>query len=413
MQLLGQLGQEQEQRGYLREGPTVAGTIGAMVADPLNLFAAGSGRVASRVANKIGQSVARETAQATAGRAARTVGSMATDAGSILANDSVGASQATTRQGFAGLMDMIFEPGELTAQQRALIPVGERVGFKFLPGQKDGNRLFLDSLQSHPITSQAFSYELGANADTLRTLVMKSLNLEGAADPANFSREILRQSRREVGQRFEDVRQMMPEGSTVALSEDGIGMIDDLKILKPAQRRAFDLNALNPEQAFETRSRLNAKMNDFYRAGESQAGDDLSDIIEQLDMSIGDQIGPEGLELWRTARQQWRVRLALKRPGVITPDGDVSLKALSNNLEKQFEREFGETLLPDDAFRQSNPAIADLMDFTRVSRSFASNLPDSGTATRQTVGRILSGNWKEIAAAAAVRKLVEGSARLQ
>lgn len=365
-----------------------------VAADPLNFLPYG------RVAGKGGQTIAGRVAKRTAQNVAR----YGDDAAR-----SVGAAETRNPGGMRGLLDMIFEPGELTAQQRALVPVANKVDFKFLPGQVDGNRVFLESLQSHPVTAQAFQHELGHNAAQLQKLFLRSMGLD---DTQDFTRDVLRLSRQQIGGRFDDVRNAVPEGRLIGLDPDDMAAVQELKVLSPRQRR-IPLEGMNGKQTFEVRSRLNKRMADYYRNGETTAGDDLADIINALDDKIGDAIGPDMVEAWRTARMQWRVRLAAKRPGVITPDGDVSLKSLTRNLEKQFEREFGETLLPDDAFRRANPEIADLMDFTRVARSFASNLPDSGTATRQTIGRILAGDFKEVALAHGVRKLVEGTAILQ
>lgn len=412
---LMQSGAEQDFRSRLREQPTAIGTGLSMVLDPLNLVGYAGARkgattMAQRVASRVDDAARAKVLNQAATPPSPMMQTLTEQAGHD-ALRSVGASEVMTPSGLRGLMDLIFEPGELTAQQRALLPVADRVGFRMLPGQADGNRLFLESLQSHPITAQAFAFELGENADQLRKLTMRALGVSGADNPANFTREVLRLSRQEIGGRFNQVREMIPEGQLIGLSDDAVTLIDDLNVLNPSQRR-INMQGMTGDEAFQVRTRLNKRMADYYRNAETTAGDDLAEVIEELDGHIHTAIGPEGQELWRTARQQWRVRLAMKKPGVITPDGDVSLKALTRNLEKQFEREFGEALLPDDAFRQANPAIANLMDFTRVARSFASNLPDSGTATRQTIGRIMSGDFKEVAIAAGVRKLVEGTARL-
>ena len=57
-------------------------------------------------------------------------------------------------------------------------------------------------------------------------------------------------------------------------------------------------------------------------------------------------------------------------------------------MEKQFPNEFRRTLqvsgeaLPMD--------MRDLMEYARVARSFASNLPNSGTATRNILAKLVS-----------------------
>ena len=406
METLGGIRAESEELRRLRPDLRSVATGIGVVADPLNFLPFGRG--ARPAAETMAERVVRRVR---VGEDAPSPAAPVSPAGLDPAIKSVGASEVTSPGGLKGLLDLIFEPGQLTPQQAALVPVGDKVGFKFLPGQRDGDRVFLESLQSHPVTAQAFAYELGTNADTLRGLVVKSLGLEGTT-ANNFTRDILRLARTEVGARFEKVRKALNDsGERIIMDPDDIALLDDITgALTPRQKRLINLADMDGKQAFEIRSRLNKRMGDMYSQGEKTAGDDLAEIIERIDESIGDAVGDAMMETWRTARQQWRVRLALKKPGVITSDGDVSLKRLAAELERGFEREFGETLIPDDAFRKLNPDITNLMDFVRVARSFASNLPDSGTATRQTIGRIMSGEFKELGAAFAVRKVVEGTA---
>jgi hypothetical protein len=378
-------GQEQYVRGQVNPQATAQGTAASIILDPLNLALPAGGRMAERVAVKTGVK---------------------------LGTRKLAARRAATPKGLNKLLDLVFEPGTLTPQQQALIPVGDRVGFKWLPGQKSGNRMFLDSLQSHPITAQAFAPELAANADRLKELLINSLGLKGQVSVDGFGKGILRLSRQTLGGKFDDFRNAIPEGELIGLSDDSIATIKEVPSnLSTSQRRLIKLEAMDGKQAFEVRSRLNKKVSELYRRGEATAADDLLDAMEELDDAIGQKLGPEKVEAWRTTRQQWRVRIATKKPNVITGDGDVSLKRLTAELERSFEREFGETLIPDEAFRKANPEIADLMDFTRVARSFASNLPDSGTATRQTIGRILQGDWSELAAAQGVRQLIRLTAK--
>ena len=256
-----------------------------------------------------------------------------------------------------------------------------------------------------------FAFELEGNAESLRRHVVRMLDLP---PDTPMTRNILSESRQALGARFNAVRKTIGDldGGRIALHPDDIALLETPEfrsVLTPRQRGSIDLADMSPDQMMEVRSRLNGRASQFFRNGENQAGNDVVQVIESLDNQLDEALLAAGktdtMEDWRKVRQQWRVRLALQKPGVITPDGDVSLKRLTGNLEKVFEREFGETLLVPDAFRAANPEIAEGLDFIRVARSFASNMPDSGTATRQFAGDVLTNPTKAFKQAATARML--------
>ncbi len=105
--------------------------------------------------------------------------------------------------------------------------------------------------------------------------------------------------------------------------------------------------------------------------------DQFDDTIEQALIAGGDK---QVLQVWQEARQRWRLVRALDRSTSFTKDGELSIKGLVNNFAKEFPVEFDRSTLtintsgmPDD--------MVELLDFTRVSRDFMSNLNDSGTGT--------------------------------
>jgi hypothetical protein len=416
-------GQTQAELTRLETFSPLAGQLGfqgSLIADPLNILggpvaggarrgaqrgvAAGANRLIRGKPKTMPQRV--ETAIEGAGDAARTIQAAGTEL------RSVGGAEVVERGGVPGLFDLIFTEGApMTPQQLALVETGEQVGFHFLPGQVSGNRMFLETLQSTPVGRQMFAFELEGNAESLRRHVVRMLDLPPETP---MTRGILAESRRVLGERFEAVRKTIGDldGGRIALDPDDIALLDTPEfrsVLTPRQRGSIDLADMSPGQMMEVRSRLNNRATQFYRNGENQAGNDVVQVIESLDNQLDDALLAAGkvdtMEDWRKVRQQWRVRLALQKPGVITPDGDVSLKRLTGNLEKVFEREFGETLLVPEAFRTANPEIAEGLDFIRVARSFASNMPDSGTATRQFAGDVLTSPTKAFKQAATARML--------
>ena len=422
MKGLSKRGKEQAMRGRLNPQATAGGTVAAVIGDPLNFLGPGivrktgegiAGAQAKRAAIKEAKAKAAEAArQAEAAQAAEAATAQAArQATSTEAAETV--VERFTPKAFNKILDSAFGPGQLSPQQAQLIPVADELGFKFLPGQRTGGRQFLDGLDSHPILRLTFADELEHNAQLMQQLLIDGLGVADSITPATFSKNIHRISRTKLGAEFDKVAKAVDEsGQGIALDADSIATIGEIPAnLSASQRRIIKLDNMTGAQAMEVRSRLNKKATDLYSNAEQTGGDDLMRVVEALDDRIAEVIDPAISEAWRSTRQRWRLRIATKKPGVITDDG-VSLKKLHSNIEKSFEREFGEQLLPDDEFKRLNPDIARLMDFTRVARNFASNVPDSGTPGRQFAAKIFSPKgWQEIATAQAIGGLIKATAK--
>ena len=142
----------------------------------------------------------------------------------------------------------------------------------------------------------------------------------------------------------------------------------------------------------ELRSLINSELSAARKeSAEGVAARQLEQTMEALDEIILSAIDdPVGAAVWKEARQRWRMVLALDRPGVITSEGDISLKRLTAAMEKQFPNEFRRTLLGGKGSDALPMDMRNLMEYARIARTFASNLPNSGTATRNILAKIVA-----------------------
>ena len=413
----------------IRPVPGLIGLEASLVLDPLNLLIPPAGKAIARGAQsqvdnvfaggaRVGKTQAREPPPAGIAATGDAVEAATRRAEQTQAAKPP-AAKATNK--IRDAFDSMFGEDKLTTQQQALIPTAEKLGFRFFPGQRESNLMFFETLLSHPVARQALEPELLANARRMEQLLMVAMDVPQATTKRFPGIGFLGETRDVVGKRFESVRGGLDDlDAQLIMDPDDIALLNEpgMRALSTSQRSQIDLTNMTSKQALEVRSRLNRRASDFYANAETTAGDDLVKVIETLDGQIEEALSAGGkgelMETWRKARAQWRVRLALKKPGVFTSEGNLSIKSLERNLGKMFEREFGEALIVTDDFRKLNPEIADLLDFARVARTFASNMPDSGTATRQFASRLFAHPLQttaEIAAAKSARMLLEQSAK--
>jgi hypothetical protein len=316
--------------------------------------------------------------------------------------DSVGAAaqgglfqflknQPVLRETLEGLEDFIGVKSPLSPDQQLLLDSGnaERLGFKWLPGQREGNQVMSEALSSSPFIRDAFEPILAQNAQNLGARVMRALNLN---PKQGFGRDVLQQGRDSVGGMFDDVAKNLPD---VTLSDDVVKALDD--VLTPAEVRAYGVEPAQKgiertlqaggRDLMELRKQLaDAATNRATREGQDKVQRTMSQAVDRIDEIIDDALEAAGKtdtrRVWQEAKLRWRVQRAMERPGVVTTDGDVSLKKLNNSLQREFESEYGRSLFaPKDMI----PDVRDLLDYSRLARSFESNLGDSGTATRAAI----------------------------
>ena len=303
-----------------------------------------------------------------------------------------------------GLEDMIGTARPLTGGQRAMLAVGDdginavqRTGFELLPGQANGNNILSEIILRDPLMADAFDSVLTANSDELMRRISRALGVE----PGHHGRDFRQLGRESVGEMFETVQAQLPE---ITLPADIVETISST--LTPRQRNLLDLEgSLGGADIKEIREALAGELASITQregAGGVTART-LREAADLFDETIESAIDdPAVLNLWREARQRWRVVRAFDRQGVITQDGDVSIKTLVNALEREFPVEFRRSNLAANVSGLPQD-IVELMDFARVGRTFMSNLGNSGTGTTSSLINDLTNPLNAVKKRAAAR----------
>ncbi len=272
----------------------------------------------------------------------------------------------------------------LTGQQQRFLAPGvdggqsevERVGLALLPGQDTGNGIIAEVVLRDPLMRDSLDHILSANSDSLLTKMTRALGL----DPGDYGRDIRQLGRDKVGERFQTVAAgindfdipeelatqidellTVGERATINVAEESIGGSDAMDIRRLISE---ELAGARTDPALTRKTR------------------ELDQLLESFDDLLESNMDEGLMQEWSHARSQWRVVRALDRRGVVQQDGSISVKTLVNALEREFPFEFNRT-----ALTQGNlpGEITEFMDFARVSRTFMSNLNDSGTATGNSV----------------------------
>jgi hypothetical protein len=286
-----------------------------------------------------------------------------------------------------GLDEFIGLQRPMSADQLKLLASGraDDLGFKWLPGQQQGNLAIGDIMSKSPFMNDALDPVIRSNADNLGRRVNKVLGLDDAEE---FGRNTLGRGDEVLGGRFEQVAENLPE---VTIRGDTANVVDD--VLTPLEAKAYGLGAVEEGAERELRAGgrdlmdLRKKLVDESTRRSAREGQDkvvraTQEAIDEIDSLIEKSLEAAGdtetLALWKDTKLRWRVRRAVENS--VGTEGDVSLKKLSANLEREFKKEYKGRLLQPEDF--GNEDVRDLLDYTRLARTFASNLGDSGTASR-------------------------------
>jgi hypothetical protein len=387
-------GLQQAQQAGMASNP-VATTVGEYLPDVVGMVApfmgpggrvakaagavAGTGpRMAERVALRIEQQSARRQAAA----------------GGL--DDSVGAASAAgaAPQGIKDTVgrfvnDMLNAP-DMTPDQTRMLPVGQRLGFEELPGMRgrgdSPGKMMLGASLSRPDVRFALQDTLEHNASLLEGYGMRAL--QAPAEP--FGKGGIEFARRGIAAGFQRTRRALPE--QVDLPEKWVAdfaevrgeLASELKILLKDGTRTIsrdDLMAL--------RSDLNLVAGDLAAPGSGRrlAGNRLGKLSTELDNFIGGLLGPEEAASWQRTREAWLFSELLKKPGVVQPDGSLSLASAAGVMRRELPDAWADVLEGSGRSRLS-PEASDFVDALDYANTFRDLVPNSGTATRQAIGKM-------------------------
>ena len=300
-----------------------------------------------------------------------------------------------------GLEEFIGASRRLEPDQIRLLESGnaERLGFSWLPGQRNGNNIMPDIMRSQPFMADALDPVLSANADQLGAWVMQAVKLKGR----EFGRDVLTDGPAAVSKMFEEVASKIPG---ITLGDDIVKTLDNF-VLTADEKLAYGIKETAGEagekaaervlrvegrEAMEVRKLIQTEMaNRARNKGKDKVYRQMSQAMDKLDTIVDDALEAAGdtttRAKWVEAKQRWRVVRALDSRGVVNQDGSISLKGLANALAKEFDDEFNASLFAPDNVTED---VRNLMDYTRLARAFESNLGDSGTATRSALGDLIN-----------------------
>lgn len=385
MRFEGQQGIEEAQAAGMASNPT-ATTVGSYLPDVASLFvpgfaaskgaaAARSGRMAERVAAR---------ADAAAGQRAR-----------MLGGDSVGAAAADVSQGpirdrVAGFFNDMMNAQDMTPDQARMLPVGRRLGFEELPGMRgrgdSPGKMMLGAAMSNPSVRFAVQDTLDNNAAILEKYAMRAL--QAPAEP--FGKGGIEFARRGIASGFERVRSKLPE--TVELPEQWVADFTRVKgglASELGEVLEEGTNRISRDDLMALRSDLNLVASDLAAPGSGRrlAGNRVGALSRDLDDIIKGYLGPEEAPGWQRTREAWLFSELLKKPGVVQPDGSLSLASAAGVMRREMPDAWADVL--DGAGRSRlSPEASDFMDALDYANTFRDLVPNSGTATRQAIGKL-------------------------
>lgn len=390
-----------------------ATAAGAFYADPAN--AAGLGVGAYRLGRGMLARRVMQQAQQQAGAAAG-AGMGPTSVGAASAGGQVEAA-AAAEQGFLRrvvrapgqlvddvqrAIDEFLQPGDLTPDQRQMLPVADELGFRFLPGQRQGSAGLTQLATSDPLIQSAFQGELAANRQGLRAAAARAIGVN--AD--DFSRDMLGQAAERIGGQLDDLGRQVGQ---VSLGDDLVRRVEAITKTEPFLQVPPG-GTLSGDDAMALRSALNQASSNTWRQG-ANAPAGKAEFIDQalleLDDLIEAQLTAEQRQAWKVAREQWKNLKVLESPNVTNELGEVNVRSLANQLRRYYKGAYGRQVTGEGGRRASlEPATREFMDWSRLGAQFGDNFPNSGTAFRSRLVQMAT-NPKELGKSVILRMAIE------
>ena len=294
---------------------------------------------------------------------------------------------------FGKIIDQFLDQRPLRTDQRRILETGrsEQLGFRHLPGEREGRNLLVAGAKSDPIVASAFDDILTGNREQGARLARKALGLE---DSVEFGRAELGEAAESIGARL---NQVADDIKPVALNKDltrrinKLRKVDDdlddalddvLGIEKLGVKKGVEEIAVTGEELLGVRSQLSSASSQAWRQGAAQRGKRIDGIITKIDDVIEkNSTNPAARADYAQAREQWRILKQLEKPNVVSEAGDINFQTLARQFTKEFKGDFGRSTFARETSRLSQES-KDLLDFTKIGASFKDAVGDSGTATR-------------------------------
>ncbi len=378
----------QEIMGPLEEAQPGAFMAGAVALDPLTyLGLPGIGKISGRVAARIAQAGAK------AGEGIPKAPGMV--------QRIFNAPKSVYRDFKKSALDFM-SPEALSPDQKAMIPVGDRLGFKFFPGQKEGMRGLRRLASSDPIIEGAFAGEYQANRQGLRRAAARSIGVQ--AD--DFSRDMLGATADRTNATFEAL------ADEIGPSTLPDTLADKIERVRPSEQ----FIDITEEGTLDGRGLLQLKTqmetiarNAWQKPGEAAKAEFAEGVANDIVELIQGKLSGESQNTWKIAKQEWKNLKVLESPNVLNAAGEVNVLTLNTRLDKFYGATFRRQLTGEEGRRAGlSPATRDLMDWARLGAQFADNFPNSGTALRSRLVRLVT-DPKELYKSVALRMAIEAA----
>jgi hypothetical protein len=422
-QAVGQATQELQDRNDLfrpldaaQPGATA---LGRLYLDPVNAAGLGVG------AKRAGQGIlarAQARAQQMASQAAAQPAAAGTFGGSSGGAASTGAAEAAAgaegsflrrqlgRVGWGRdlvrLTDELFQAAPMTPDQRGLIPVADRLGFQFLPGQREGNQLLNQLATSDPLVQLSLQGPMSANRQGLRRALSRAIGINGD----DFSTDLLGAAVDRAGAGFDDVGQAIGQR---ALPAEIVKRVQALSANSPFME-IDDAAALTGRQLMALRSKIDDISRAAWQAGSKQEfglapyADNTLDMLDDfIEQGLRDQGDDAVLTMWRETQQRWKNIKVVESPGVIGMSREINPRSLDTAMRRYYKGPYLRQLTGEEGRRAGLlPETRELMDWARVTGAFADNLPNSGTPYRTALLQMAK-DPKELAKSFVLRQLID------
>lgn len=366
------------------------------------------GRTINRALESRGKSIADEIAEETG------LGRVVDDPSLTgFADDSVGAGRPAGTDGPQVLRNnsnlrVISESMEkpdavLTNAERQSVQDLIDEGFVLEPGMVDGNKaskLMSESMKSDPIFANTMDDLIQApNKRNLNKKILEAFGQSGDeitdSTLANIEEKLAAQYDdvfKSVGKDFKLDQKFRDEVRTIG--DEFEAGFKSTGASDPVAKRVEKMSEFANNETMSTREyrlfreQLRKLQRTANKADDQNSAEVYGDLVEQMDDQFARstaETAPDAAKNFGETTQQWRLLNALETGQAIGRDGQIKLGTLSNNLKRNFKREFardnrfkGEQLPTDEKFLK-------LFKSVRGLNKQASIIGDSGTSSRNAV----------------------------